>query len=432
MGQKPTIGYLRVSTDTEQQLSALENQRSRITAAGVDRLIEDVESGLSQDRPGYMELLRLIDTRSIAEVICTRVDRLGRDAAATDALIAIAAKRKVTITCLDGGRVEAETPQGFLLSRIATSMAEVESRMLSMRVKAGLAEGRKAARPIRGKVAWGYRLTADRAALEPDPIEFPRAQHFLQVLKAHNWRMSQALDHWNEENYGPIPLGCNNAVRPWLLNPVLRGGLGYYRRQDRTFEQVIWDTHPPLLDHSDFQIMERQLQDNKRRWGRTSHLVPHLLTGLCVCGACGNKMTYVGKADRLRLVCKKRSCDQRYKGTLESTVREHIAISLSQRNTFLAQLVRDEEDPATTALRKQIADLEAVGDPDLAPAIALKRARLEELKQQAGPSPEMLAVFADPAVFSQLDDQELRELLLALVEKVVLWHTEVQSVVLRL
>lgn len=431
MGQKPTIGYLRVSTDTEQQLSALENQRSRITAAGVDRLIEDVESGLSQDRPGYMELLRLIDTRSIAEVICTRVDRLGRDAAATDALIAIAAKRGVTITCLDGGRVEAETPQGFLLSRIATSMAEVESRMLSMRVKAGLAEGRKAARPVRGKVAWGYRLTADRAALEPDPIEFPRAQQFLRLLKNCNWRMNQALEQWCEEGHGPIPLGCNNAVRPWLLNPVLRGGLGYYRRQDRTYEQVIWNTHLPLLDQSDFQIMERQLNDNKRRWGRSSNLIPHLLTGLIVCGACGNKMTYVGKSDRLRLVCKKRSCDQRYKGTLESTLREHLAIALSQHNNTLAQMVQ-EEDPATTALRAQIAALEAAGDPDLAPAIALKRNRLQELQHKPGPDPTLLAAFADPAVWSQLDDQELRELFLSVVDKVVMWHTEVQNVVFRL
>lgn len=431
MGLPQRIGYLRVSTDTEEQLSALQNQRSRIASTGVDRLIEDVESGLSQERPGYLELLHLIDTRQIAEVVCTRIDRLGRDAAATDALIAIAAKRGVTITCLDGGTVDAQTPQGFLLSRIATSMAEMESRMLSMRVRAGYTEGRKRSRPLRGKVCWGYRVTADRSALEPDPLEYPRAARFLALCKSCDWRMNTALDKWHSAGLGAIPLNSCRAVKAWLLNPVIRGGLGYLKSSDNSYKEIVWETHTPLLSHSNFLIMERQLQDNRRRWGHSAQVKPHLLTGLCVCGGCNKKMTYAGSRTIASVICKSRECSQRYKSTREHLVRDAINAALSQRNETLAQQITA-ENPEVLALKAKIAELEALGDPDLAPAIAIKRERVTSLQQQVGPDPQLLSVFADPAVWSQLDDLELRELYLALVEQVRIDHQAVVSVVLRL
>ena len=97
------IGYCRVSTRSGEQLSALESQVSRVKDAGVDRVITDVESGLSNERPGMNELLQLIDSRQVSEVIATRIDRLGRDATATDSLIILAGRKGVTITTLDGG-----------------------------------------------------------------------------------------------------------------------------------------------------------------------------------------------------------------------------------------------------------------------------------------------------------------------------------------
>ena len=87
------IGYARVSTRTGEQLSALEAQVARVKAAGVDRVITDIESGLSNERSGMNELLGLIDSKKVGEVVATRVDRLGRDASATDSLIILCGKR---------------------------------------------------------------------------------------------------------------------------------------------------------------------------------------------------------------------------------------------------------------------------------------------------------------------------------------------------
>jgi hypothetical protein len=212
---------------------------------------------------------------------------------------------------------------------------------------------------------------------------------------------------------------------------VLRGGLGYIKSSDNTYKEIVWDTHAPLLSHSNYLIMERQLQDNRRRWGHSARVKPRLLTGLCVCTGCKRKMTYAGSRNIASVICKSRECPQRYKSTREQVVREAINAALSQRNEALAQRVTA-ENPEVLVLKAKIAELEALGDPDLEPAIAIKRDRLAALEQQVGPDPQLLSVFADPAVWSQLDDSELRELYLALVEQVQIEHQAVASVVLRL
>lgn len=434
MSKPIRIGYIRVSSDTEEQLSALQNQRGRIAAAKVSRIIEDVESGLSNSRSGFSELLHLIDTKAVDEVICTRIDRLGRDASATDAFLAVAAKRGVAITCLDGGTVDSLTPQGFLMSRMATSMAEVESRMISMRIRAGYEQGRKLKRPLRGQIAWGYQLKNDKSALIPHSIEFHRAQLFIELLKKCSWRMTKALQQWDESDQGSIPLSCLSAVRQWLLNPILRGGLGYHRKRDLTYTSVIWNCHEPILTQSDFSLFEHQRMINKLSWGGAATHPPRLLTGLCVCGLCGKRMSIVGAVGtgKDRIMCKQTTCERRYKTTHDTAVMAAIATALSSRAAQLADYVV-EENPQAEVIRAEIAKLRAMNDDDLTPAIKAKEQRLEAvLHTGTAPDPELLQAFADPAVWTQLDPQELRELYLHLVERVVIDHKIVQRVVLRL
>jgi len=426
------IGYLRVSTDTEAQRSALENQRQRIVSAGVDRIIEDQESGLSQSRPGYMEILELVSRKAISEIVVTRIDRLGRDAAATDALIAACALRGVAIRCLDGGTVESETPGGFLLSRITTSLAEVESRMLSLRIVSGYNAARKAGKPVRGRAPWGYRVSEDRARFEPDPTQFPQALEFIQLLKDCDMRMTRALEKW-QKTHETLPFACNTSVKGWLENPVIRGGVGWLKGKTRTFSQVIWDQHQPLISHADFAIMERQFEQNRKSWGSTARLPPMLLTGLCVCGTCKMRLTYQRRRTYPSLLCKHIKCANRYKGIRETTVVEAINSALSKRNTELANIVKKEDSPAVLKLRKEIAQLEALNDPDFAGALEIKRARLAETQViNNAPDPKALEAFADPTIWAQLNRDELRELYLELLEQCVLEPSGEITVVLRL
>lgn len=421
------VGYCRVSTASGEQLSALEGQVARVEAVGVDRVITDVESGRSTDRPGLVELLELIDTRQVSEVVATRVDRLGRDANATDALIVLAGKRGVTITTLDGGAIEAVTPTGFVMARLSTTLAEMESRMLSLRIRRGLEQRRKQKLPCRGKAPWGYRINAERTAIEPDPLEWERAQRFLAELERCDWRMNTALDRFEV-----IPLSSCRAVKAWLINPILRGGIGWQQQKNHRFAQVEWGLHEPLIHPTAWLPIELALEQNRRCWGRNSVASPKLLTGLVWCPKCGKRQCYAGSRSIHSMICRTRTCEARYKGTRESVIAEAVIRELRQRSAALATLV-DVPSPAAIELRTSIAKLEALNDPDLEAALAAKRARLAEL--QKGPSEHQLVLaqaLADPLAWDAATAEELRAVFLELVERIDADRGQVAAVLLRL
>lgn len=425
------LGYIRVSTSSGEQLSALENQRARIQAAGVDEIIQDIQSGRETDRTGYQHLLEQISSRRVSELVITRIDRLGRDASDTDCAIAFCAKHGVKLTALDGGTIESETPAGFVMSRILTTLAEMESRMLSQRIRAGLTAGRTKHRPLRGRAPWGYRLTADKSALEPDPQEWPRATAFLATLASCNWRMNRAVDRWYAEGRGPIPLNSSNAVRAWLLNPVLRGGLGYTKNAKHAYAQIIWDTQPALIPPSTFPAITHQLEANRRNWGQNVDRAPRLLTSLCRCTTCGLSMGYAGSRRIPAVICNNRACTSRYRSTPESVIRAAIIAALTGRAAALTNLIAT-EPPEIQQLRDSIAQLQALNDPDLTAAIEAKQQRMQDLHTAATPSPHQISLLSEPRTWSHLSDDQLREVFVELVERVELRDQQVIRVVLRI
>ena len=423
------IGYCRVSTSSGEQLSALESQIARIENAGVERVITDIESGLSNEREGMNELLSLIDGKKITEVIATRVDRLGRDASATDALILLAGRKGVKITTLDGGAIEAETPTGFLMSRLTTSLAEMESKMLSLRIKRGLEQRRKTHKPCRGKAPWGYQISTDKSRIEQDPNTWYSAERFLDSLRANNWRMQRTLDLFQE----PCPLNATRSVKAWLKNPILRGGLGYGRRKDDTFERVVWDLHEALLSHSEFKVITIKMEENRAHWGNNSRSTPKLLTGLTRCPNCKRNLRYAGGRARLAVICNTSGCVSRYKGTYETIITDAIKQELIKRAADLAQRIEVDEPPEAEALRQQISKLEAFDDADLEDAIEAKKQKLREVLTTSSPMrPDRAAALAEPAAWEMATPEELRLIFQEFVQLVEADRGEVVSIRLKI
>lgn len=425
------VGYIRVSTATGEQLAALESQRARIQATGVERVIQDIQSGRESDRAGYMELLDLIDRRQVSEVVITRIDRLGRDAADTDAAIAFAAKRGVKLTAIDGGTIESETPQGFAMSRFMTTMAEMESRMLSLRIKSNLEQLRLKGHPIRGRAPWGYRLKPDKTGYERHPVEWARAQTMLRILASCEWRLTAALRQWASEGRGDIPLHSPKTLRGWLVNPVLRGGMGYFMQSNKEFARVVWETHEPLMTNECYNQALKALKLNRRMWGQNVTLTPKLLTGLCRCAECGRHLSYAGGRTYLGLLCRHFGCSQQYKSTRESVIREAVLEAISARAESLATLIAD-EPPEAQLLRDAIQRLEALNDPDVADAIAAKRLKLQNLHKRDPVDPQLLELLSRPRTFSHLAPERLRALLQELVVCIKVRSQAVEEVQLRI
>jgi len=186
MGQH--VGYGRVSTASGEQLSALDGQLQWLQGQECSQILHDVESGLVVERAGYGRLLALIEGGAVTTLSATRADRLGRDAPELVRLVQLCDRAGVTVLTRDDGRLSARTAEELLLLYVRAALAQGESMKISQRVRGGLAEGRAIGKPMR-KPCWGYRLRADRLALEPDPEAWLPAQRFIDQLQWSGWRM---------------------------------------------------------------------------------------------------------------------------------------------------------------------------------------------------------------------------------------------------
>jgi DNA invertase Pin-like site-specific DNA recombinase len=248
-----TVAYARVSTASGEQLSALDAQIAWLESQGPDVLLSDVESGRVVTRPNYQQLRAMVERGQVATVIATALSRLGRDATESDSFVALCDARGVVVTTRDEGRLSMATPEDLLLTRLRGSLNQGESMRISQRVRRGLEQGRAMRKPMR-KPCWGYRLRADRLVLEPDPEAWLPAQRFIDTLQAGGWRMFPALTAHRDA----VPFRSVRGVRAWLLNPTLRGGIGYQQGRNHTFAEVHWQQHPALLTHAQFADFERQ------------------------------------------------------------------------------------------------------------------------------------------------------------------------------
>jgi DNA invertase Pin-like site-specific DNA recombinase len=409
-----TVAYARVSTSSGEQLSALRAQIAWLESQAPDVLLSDVESGRVVARPNYQQLRAMIERGQVAMVIATALSRLGRDAAECDAFVRLCDQRGVIVSTRSDGRLTMTTPDDLVMTRMKSSQAEAESMRLSQRIRMGLEQGRAMRKPMR-KPCWGYRLRADRLALEPHPEQWPAAQRFIDALQAGGWRMLPALTAHRDS----VPFRSVRGVRAWLLNPTIRGGIGYQQGKNHTFAQVHWDQHPALLSHAQFADFERQVAQNRRLWGINVTKRPRILTSLVQCAECGNTMKYIGGRTIPSVKCSGDLCSQLYKGTREAVIVQFAIDAIRERAVErLAILATNEEPPEARELRRQIEGLEKLSDPDLAPAIKAKRQRLEAVLTRPSVDGELVQKLADPRWWELADAEELATILRACVRRV--------------
>ena len=137
------VGYMRVSSDSDRQTTAL--QRDALIVAGVDtrHLFEDKASGARDDRPGLktcLDYLKAGDT-----LVVWKLDRLGRSLPHLLDIVAGLREDGVAFRSLTEG-MDTNTPHGELLFHIFGALAQYERALTRERVQAGLAAARRRGR----------------------------------------------------------------------------------------------------------------------------------------------------------------------------------------------------------------------------------------------------------------------------------------------
>jgi DNA invertase Pin-like site-specific DNA recombinase len=410
------VAYGRVSTASGEQLSALETQLAWLRQQACDLVLSDVESGRSVARENYQQLRYLIEAGKVAEVVATRLDRLGRVASECDAFVELCDRMQTAVTTRDDGRLTMVTPEDLLLTRLKASLAQGESMKISNRVLKAREQGKRDGRPMK-RPCFGYRLSKDRTCLELEPQEAQIAGELLERLKLAGWRMEPTL----REFKGRIPLNSVRSLRSWLLNPTIRGGLAYGQLKNHQFREVFWDRHPALLSHEDFASMQVVIQRNRLLWGRHGDRTVRALTGLCVCSECDNRLKYVPMRTHPSLRCGVENCSQRYRSVREDVVLMYATQAMAeQAATRLAALAVDPELPEIAELRARIKSLEEQRDPDLAEVIERKRSRLESLLSAPETDRDLARKISDPRWFDSLTYEELTLVLHQVVQRIVI------------
>ena len=129
-------GYTRVSTndqDTQLQLDALKD-------AGCERLYQEKQSGIKQDRLELQQCLKSL--RAGDSLIVWKLDRLGRSLQHLIEVIADLESREIGFQSLTEN-IDTTSPTGKLIFHIFGSLAEFERGLIRERVKAGLVAVKK-------------------------------------------------------------------------------------------------------------------------------------------------------------------------------------------------------------------------------------------------------------------------------------------------
>ena len=137
------IGYMRVSSDSNRQITDL--QHDALLAVGVDarHIFEDHASGTQDDRPGLASALAFVQPGDV--LVVWKLDRLGRSLSHLLSIIATLKAKQIAFRSLTEG-MDTTTASGELLFHIFGALAQYERDLTKERVLAGLNAARQRGR----------------------------------------------------------------------------------------------------------------------------------------------------------------------------------------------------------------------------------------------------------------------------------------------
>ncbi len=407
-------------TAQERQRWQLEQRVKRLLNPGEEWLqFADIQSGARDDRKDFQKLLRAINSKQIRMVIVIRIDRITRDLEMNASLA-----KQFEATGVElfeemlGRSIDWRNPNDWQYFVNSGVQAESEIRRLSQRIKSTFDWHRSQGKMGGGRVGWPYRRDKD-GFIEPNPDEWDKAISAVKIV---------------------LELGCSNAaltrirdelgidrtrvwLYDWIKSPLSRGHTPQYTREKGANQKVgkrkkveEWDlvlnTHPSLFDDPELvaidalRRIDRMIADRKRSKGNRNRAV-YPLSGLLVCGRCGNpchikKIHDTRYADKTYhyVMCGKRHdrgipCGGEYgvrKGpsrvinTPYAEVEAAVIDALRKKASSILKIAQADQVRQAKAepqeqklLRLEIEKLSSQNDPDLGDAIAKKQARLNRM-----------------------------------------------------
>lgn len=462
-----TAIYARVSTESEDQAHALEQQLHRLRSRAADLgepVIEfiDVASGTRDDRPQLKRLLEACSDGLLNTVLCTRLDRMSRSTVHGGKLLRLFTQSGwPNLICLDQP-IDLASATGRFYANLLMGMAQMESELIGERVHHGQMFARSQLKPQAGKPPYGYRYTAGKGNYELNPDQLPLARQIVEQLLATG-SIRDTFDFQHQHCGGPFR--SLEGLRRWLMNPAIAGHRVYgtcrwemdeegnKRRlinKPGEVDEIHPQAHPALISAEEEQEIRQVIESLRRRsLGPMRKSRHRILTGLVRCAHCGGRMHYHAPRNaHSYLRCTHEICPARpHRVIREQKVLDAAVQKLYDNRELLAYnsvveelRLKQQLSPEIKQLQTQIRDLKLLDDPEVSGVIEQKQNRLDALLQgciDSGGSrwtvDEAMEALEQPAVWADLTrtPEQLRRLLSQWVDEIVVRDGQVEDVRLR-
>lgn len=294
------VAYARKSTDTEdKQVNSIDDQLVEIEKMGTGlNIVKTItESGSAQKlgRPGFKEMMKLIDDGKVQGVISWKINRLARNYEEGGAFLQrIRDGRVKHLKTSDG---DLHPGDDLVMAAIHLGMADQFSLNLSKDVTRGmLSKARSGRRP--GSAPLGYLNSKIKQKGEqdilPDPERWPIIRKMIDLILAGTHNVPQAL-HVGTHEWGLLtrptkrtPRGKPLTKSAWyklLQNPFIYGRFQYPVSKEE--KEWINGTHKPMVTFEEFKRLQDIMGVSNSK--RTKQTFAYM--GLMRCGECGARIT---------------------------------------------------------------------------------------------------------------------------------------------
>ncbi|MBP2215985.1 recombinase family protein [Arthrobacter sp. CAN_C5] len=278
--------YARISKDLAQEGLGIARQLSDCRAyakkKGYVVVLElkdnDISASGLKQRPSYLQLRELMETRSIDLAVVYSMDRLHRSMAELVDYIELSRRTDVGIVSVTGGSINLATADGRLQAHIFGAFAAAEREKTQERIKRKHAELAQSGK-WPGQRVYGYRADASVVKKESDVIKDLCAR-----LLAGEGYNSIASDL----NTRGIPTLTGAKWRASTITGIARSAriAGHREHKGVISFRNAWEA---IIDEETSMLLRSRLMPG-RSGGTRGGPRKHLLTGLLVCGKCNHGM----------------------------------------------------------------------------------------------------------------------------------------------
>lgn len=361
-----TVIYARQSRDMRGAMAAVTRQidlsmrliQQRGLGEVLDPLVDnDVSAYSGKHRPGYEQLLKLIESGTVDTVVAYHLDRLLRSLTELEQLITLCEQTGVKIVTVVGD-LDLSTDMGRLVGRILASVArgEVERKSRRQRDEAEQAAAAGKA-PSRGAFAHPRvrRVDGERVPVPPEQIEAEReamrGSYADLFAGASLVRIAKTL---NKAGFRTAHGGewTRSAVRAMLLNPR-NAGLRYLNGErvgPGQWEAVVSEETWQAAVHLLTDPARRKNHGTARRWPGA---------GIYLCGQCLDsdmRVNYHDDGERVYR-CRATGHNSRSAQAIDLYVMGAVAARLRRPEVVVALRPSSGSDARAAGLRAEAAGL---------------------------------------------------------------------------